>query len=730
MRRAKASANTAATGISKSMGFIKASVAGLVAGLSIGLFTSVVKGALEYAGSLQEVATQVGVTAKELQTLRYAAGQNGVSTEQLETAMAKLTVTMSKANAGSEKAQKAYKAVGVELSDLKTKSKSEILGQIADEMLKTGGAAKNAAAGVAIMGKGFLAMAPLLDLGSAGISELSLAAEKLGIVLSDEQIAKADETADKLEALKTVLMANIAGAVANNSDAILGLANALVTLINTIPQAIQGWKNMAAEFNAAVFAGVGMEKRAAEERGKYRGPNGETLAGPSVTVALPPARPFVKAKPAGGDINQFLAGGGGSKKAKHAAVDHSAENALRDQNQFDQELRRAQMDVLRAQQDLSRDYVERTSIGIAILNAEKSAHDAEMKYQIALFKLSKGKQGQSEVQAAQLQAEYDIKDSLERQKLLQEEQEQRQQDVQELTQHDYERRRDVLQSMSAVAETASERREIELQLLKLAYEAKRQALQSIIDTSKDEKAKEDARRDLVNLNSTYGNDRQGVLNSTRGPLEDYFKSLPDTVAKADEALQRLQVEGFQGLINSAVALTEGFGAAKRSLLSTLTSIVQGILRMRLEAGLASASKGGSFFKAFLGIASAASGVASSGLGNSIYPVTNGVDPLAPLPPFARGGSFRIRGRKGTDRNLLSLNRVPIARVNYGERIDIANDNVNGGGRPYFDLRGAVMTADLLSQMNQIGEVSTGRGAVLGAAGAEERGIRRARQSIP
>jgi hypothetical protein len=41
-----------------------------------------------------------------------------------------------------------------------------------------------------------------------------------------------------------------------------------------------------------------------------------------------------------------------------------------------------------------------------------------------------------------------------------------------------------------------------------------------------------------------------------------------------------------------------------------------------------------------------------------------------------------------------------------------------------------MTPDLLRQMNQIGEVATGRGAIMGAAAAEQRGFRRASQRIP
>lgn len=69
-----------------------------------------------------------------------------------------------------------------------------------------------------------------------------------------------------------------------------------------------------------------------------------------------------------------------------------------------------------------------------------------------------------------------------------------------------------------------------------------------------------------------------------------------------------------------------------------------------------------------------------------------------LPGFATGGSFEFGGMSGVDRNILSLNGSPIAKVSKGERASIGR---GGGGAVYqmFDLRGAVMTEDLLAEMN-------------------------------
>src|SRR5206468_1393211 len=170
-------------------------------------------------------------------------------------------------------------------------------------------------------------------------------------------------------------------------------------------------------------------------------------------------------------------------------------------------------------------------------------------------------------------------DRLKRKAVIDAEQEQRDKNIQALTQGDFDRRREVLQSQLDIAQTASERRNIELQLLDLAYEQKRQALQDIEDHSKDDQAKEQARRDLINLRGTYGNARQDVLQQTQGPLGQYLNSLPTTAAKWQEALQGVAVDGFGAITDSIDPLVSKidklggvFGDVTRRILSDLLKL--------------------------------------------------------------------------------------------------------------------------------------------------------------
>lgn len=106
----------------------------------------------------------------------------------------------------------------------------------------------------------------------------------------------------------------------------------------------------------------------------------------------------------------------------------------------------------------------------------------------------------------------------------------------------------------------------------------------------------------------------------------------------------------------------------------------------------------------------------------------GKSPTIPSGPgagfhgFATGGSFTVGGRPGTDNNLISF------RATKGEMVNITRPGQSRGGY-YFDLRGAVMTEDLLAQMNAIGDGAAARGAAGGLFLSNKVRRKRARHSL-
>ena len=220
-------------------------VAGLaVAGAFVlGQLKNVIASGLEYASALGEQAQQLGISTKALQEYRFAASQTGISQDEMDKSLQRLTRSLGQAAGGAKGPSGAFAKLGIDVKGFVASGgdAGDLLPLIADGLAKLQNPAERAAVGAQILGKNFQVLEPLLLTGSKGINNLRDAAQKLGIVLTSEQIAKADDAADKLGAVKQVLEAKLAGVVADNSKEILDLANALADLATAAIKAGAEW---------------------------------------------------------------------------------------------------------------------------------------------------------------------------------------------------------------------------------------------------------------------------------------------------------------------------------------------------------------------------------------------------------------------------------------------------------------------------------------------------------
>jgi hypothetical protein len=648
MKRSQRTAQRTASSIQGSFkgvgNSLKAGLAGFIGAISIGSIVAVGKAALDYAGSLGEVSQQLGVTTRDLQVFRYAAGQVGVSQSELETGLSKLTVTLGKVAAGAKAPIAALNAIGITVDEIKGKDTGEAFRIIADGLSKVTDRSERAAVELALFGRSGAQLDNLLAGGSSALNELALAADQLGIVLSDEQIQKADQTADKLEAMKTVLSARIAGVVADNADAILQLADALSDLVGTAARAAGAIANFYARAKAEaanfhrdnpflanlLIGDIGKPKQ----------------LGSSVTVKLPPARD--PRQRGGSSVGQFLAGGGGggrrgpkgpSAERLAAEAERKRLDALRDAHQFDQEILRAKADILSAERQMSNDFVERTALSIKLLDLERATYAAQLEYEV------KAKE-KTQAQADSLLALYDEKDAIERQTILAEDRAEAAEASARLDQVTLELDRNKLESEAQLAETAAEARDVQLRLLDLAYRMEKARLEAVLaDEQASYAAKEEARRRLSALSETQGNDTKAVIQGTRGPWEEFANASTDA-KKLEEAFQSVAVNGVGALTDGLLDAIEGTKSLGEAFQQVAQEIIRELLRIMIQ-------------KVIVQAIGSAIGMPGAG---------------AAVPGFAGGGSFNILGRGGVDSNVLSLNGLPIARVSYGERLNISNDN--------------------------------------------------------
>ena len=260
--------------------------------------------------------------------------------------------------------------------------------------------------------------------------------------------------------------------------------------------------------------------------------------------------------------------------------------------------------------------------------------------------------------------------------------------------------RELLAQSSGLAETAKERRRIELQILDLALREAREKFARLERESTDFRAIEVAREELKGLEARQPGAIKGALASTAGPLEQYLKGVPNTAAKTEEAIQSIKVNALDGLVQGLTDAATGAAKLGDVFKNVAKQIIADLIKIAIQ-------------KAIVGVLGKALG-------------------LPELPKLAGGGAFTILGRGGVDRNVMSLNGLPIARVSRGERVNVSNDNANasgGAGRlqivpsPYFNV-----VVD--GRASRIASPMASQASVAGAAAGQAGIYRRAQRRIP
>lgn len=243
--------------LTQSMGGIEKSVTGMtrslktaagafVGAFAVGALGNMVQEGLAYASSLGEVAQQLGVSTNALQEYRFAATQVGIEQADMDAALGKLTRSIGEAEAGSKSQAEAFRVLGVATRDANgnLKTTDQILPELVRAFSNIKDPAARAALQVDLFGKSGQKLDTLLSGGIEQVENLRNAAHRLGAVISPDLIARADDAADKMAALQTVLKSQIAGVVAQNADAILGIADAISVAANSVGQFFANMKGV------------------------------------------------------------------------------------------------------------------------------------------------------------------------------------------------------------------------------------------------------------------------------------------------------------------------------------------------------------------------------------------------------------------------------------------------------------------------------------------------------
>lgn len=248
--------------LDRTVAALRVSMAGVAAAFVINRAAGFTRDTLGMAESLADVSTKAGVTAEQLQVLRFAADQNGSSAEQLDKTLIRLQASIGLAGrealgleSSASPAGQAMRTLGVQVLDAggNIRSTGEVFPELIDALGAVQNPAERAALAAQVFGKRIGPdLAVLIEGGSKSLGDYEARLRRVGALLSNELVAKAAATKDQFDAVGVAVRANfqegfLQGFLGNFED-----LNAAVT----DPQFVAAINDMGAAFGTAMKAVV------------------------------------------------------------------------------------------------------------------------------------------------------------------------------------------------------------------------------------------------------------------------------------------------------------------------------------------------------------------------------------------------------------------------------------------------------------------------------------------
>ena len=158
----------------------------------------------DYGSVINDTTRKIGVGVEGFQELSYAAKLSGIEQESLAGALSKANRTIADIGRGKNKEGAAlFKQLGINVRDANghLRTADQVTLEAADAISKLRDPAARTAVAISIFGKSGADLLPLLLEGSGGIKSMGEEARRLGIVLSKDAIAAADEFGDTQDKL-------------------------------------------------------------------------------------------------------------------------------------------------------------------------------------------------------------------------------------------------------------------------------------------------------------------------------------------------------------------------------------------------------------------------------------------------------------------------------------------------------------------------------------------------
>lgn len=183
-------------GLSSVFDGVRGHIAALGVAVSAGSFVALIKGSIDAADHLHDMAQRTGMSVEVLSGLKLVADQSGTSLEGLGTAFKKLSVNLVDASAGNKEMSAIFKALGISGTNAQV-----AMYRLADIMSTLPDGAQKTALAVKLLGRAGEEMIPLLNLGGEELRKMIEHGQKLAGT-TKEMTEQADQFNDQLAELK------------------------------------------------------------------------------------------------------------------------------------------------------------------------------------------------------------------------------------------------------------------------------------------------------------------------------------------------------------------------------------------------------------------------------------------------------------------------------------------------------------------------------------------------
>lgn len=238
-------------GIGSRMGVLLSSVAGLAGAAGFGML---IKNSMQTADALAKTSDALGIATEKLATLRYMGDLAGVSSEQMDEHLKKMTRSLGEAAQGGGAAAKTLAMLRLDTQQLIQLSPDQQYLAIADAINGLGTQAEKAAAASDIFGKSGINMLNVMADGSESFRQAEEEATRFGLAISRVDAAKIEMANDAFTRVGKVVE-GMGNAMAITAAPLLeDIANKFVNLVG----GADGFRNAAQFMTDVVLNAVGL----------------------------------------------------------------------------------------------------------------------------------------------------------------------------------------------------------------------------------------------------------------------------------------------------------------------------------------------------------------------------------------------------------------------------------------------------------------------------------------